>query len=71
MFEPRLPPHNDPRRTRGLGATHLCLLFAAVLTMLPWLFAPDAGGAWPEPSNTAKAVSARVISAATNRGATT
>ena len=63
------PPH-APRRTRGLDATNLCLLFAAVLATLPWLFAPNAG---PQPAAgvAAKSVSAPTISVATNNGVAT
>ena len=72
MTEPRRqqPPHG-PRRVRGLDATNLCLLFAAALACLPWLFAPDTTGAQPAPRNAAKAVAARVTAVATNQGAAT
>ena len=74
MFEPRRQPPYGPRRARGLDATNLCLLFAAALATLPWLFAPDAPdttGAQPVPRNATKAVAARVITATTNPGAAT
>ena len=72
MTEPRRqhPPH-EPRRVRDLDATNLCLLFAAVLATLPWLFATDATGAQPAPRNAAKAVAARVVTVAKNLGAIT
>lgn len=66
MTEPRRQqPSHEPRRVRVLDATNLCLLFAAVLATLPWLFAPNTG---PQPAagTTAKAVSAPVITVATN-----
>ena len=71
MFELRRPLPFEPRRARGLDATNLCLLLAAVLATLPWLFAPDASGAQPAPRNAAKAVAARVNTIAMNPGAAT
>lgn len=70
MFELRRQPHHGPRRTRGLDATNLCLLFAAALATLPWLFAPNAG---PQPAAAAaaKAPAAPAITAATNNGVAT
>jgi hypothetical protein len=71
MTEPRRqqPPH-EPRRARVLDATNLCLLLAAVLATLPWLFAPNSG---PQTAagSAAKAVSAPTISVATNNGVAT
>ena len=71
MFEPRLQPPHGPRRARRLDATNVCLLLAAVLATLPWLFAADTTGAQPAPRNAAKAVATRVITATTNPGAAT
>ena len=71
MFELRCQLPLGPRRARRLDATSLCLLLAAVLATLPWLFAADATGAQPAPRNAAKAVAARVITATTNPGAAT
>ena len=71
MTQPRRrQPPQAPRRAPGLDATNLCLLFAAVLATLPWLFATDATGAQPAPRNAAKAVAARVVTVAKNPGAT-
>jgi hypothetical protein len=72
MTKPRRQqrPH-APRRVRRLDTTNLCLLFAAALACLPWLFASDTTDAQPAPRNAAKAVAARVISLATNHGAAT
>lgn len=40
MTQPRHPA-DPPRRVRGIDKTNLCLLIAAALATLPWLFAPD------------------------------
>lgn len=71
MTEPRRQPPHGPRRARRLDATNLCLLFAAALATLPWLFAPDTTGAQPAPRNAAKAVAAPVVTVATNNGVAT
>ena len=71
MTEPRRQSSNKPRHVRGLDSTNLCLMLAAVLATLPWLFAPDSTGAQPAPRNAAKAVVARVSTAVVNLGAAT
>jgi hypothetical protein len=57
-----------PRRARGFDVTNLCLVLAAVLAALPWLFPPSAETP-PAPRNAAEAVAARGITVATNHGA--
>jgi len=66
----RQQPPDRPRRARGLDATNLCLLFAAVLASLPWLLASSLGTP-PAARAAAKAVSAPVITIATNNGVAT
>lgn len=52
MTQPRHPA-DPPRRARGIDKTNLCLLIAAALAMLPWLFAPDSSGSpAPRPAAT-------------------
>jgi hypothetical protein len=71
MAEPRRRPPHGPRRVRRLDTTNLCLLFAAALACLPWLFASDTTDAQSPPRNAAKAVAVGLISPATNHGAAT
>ncbi len=71
MNEPRRrPPLHRPRRVRGLDVTNLCLLIAAVLATLPWLFAPGTS-AQPTPRAIVKAVSGPLTTVATNQGVST
>jgi hypothetical protein len=71
MNEPRRrPPLHRPRRPRGLDVTNLCLLIAAVLATLPWLFAPGTS-AQPTPRAAVKAVSVLHINVAMNHGVST
>ena len=62
MIQPRQPA-DRPRRVRGLDATNLCLLFAAALATLPWLFAPDAG------TSSASRAPAKAVTVVTSHGA--
>lgn len=69
MTQPLQPGHR-PRRARRLDLTNLCLLFAAALATLPWLFAPDSG-TLPAPRAAANAATAPVVTVATNNGVAT
>lgn len=53
------------RRVRGFDVTNLCLVLAAVLAALPWLFPPNSE-AWPAARNAAQAVADPRITIATN-----
>jgi hypothetical protein len=40
MTSTRESPDTPPHRARGVAITNACLLFAAALGVLPWVFAP-------------------------------
>lgn len=69
MTEPRRRRSRNPRRLRGFDVINLCLVLAAVLAAVPWLFRPNTD-TQPAPRNAAEAVAARGHTVATNQGAT-